>query len=255
MYRTLVRNCIINQLPKSLGFGARNLNPKAFNRDNESKNQFSTSSCRSKFNFNLWQSMNDRYNLKVKGNLMYENIADTLDYAYFFNLFKMKDTFFSWYLVTELHVWMVMLRCMQMQDDRGMKFRNKLLNVFWTDVDMRSKKLGLSNVKQRRAQMAELGESFNVALLEYDEAIMISDAALAGALWRRFFEGECNDPQLVERLIDYVHKQLLYLEGIDQELLLCIYFDIKWDVTLKLKEPLKQLPQRQAQQYAFRAVN
>lgn len=102
MYRTLVRNCIVNQLPKISSFGARNLNLGTFNTDCRNKNHFSTSSHRSRFD--LWQWMNDRYALKVKGNLMYENIADSLDYAYFFNLFKMEDTFYSWYLVTELHV-------------------------------------------------------------------------------------------------------------------------------------------------------
>lgn len=136
-----------------------------------------------------------------------------------------------------------------------MKFRNKLLSVFWADVDSRAKKLGASNVKQRRAQISELGETFNAALLEYDEAIMISDAALAGVLWRRFFVGNCNDPLLMERLIDYVHKQLLYLEEVDQELLFCIHFDIKWDASKRLKEPLRQTPQRQADRYVLRTAN
>lgn len=56
----------------------------------------------------------------------------------------MPDTFFSWFLVTELHVWMLMVRYMAEGKD-GKTVRNNLVEAMWNDVDNRINKLGVSN--------------------------------------------------------------------------------------------------------------
>lgn len=58
--------------------------------------------------------------------------------------FNMPDTFYSWFLVTELHVWMLMVRYMA-EGDNGKMVRNNLVEAMWNDVDNRLNKLGVRN--------------------------------------------------------------------------------------------------------------
>lgn len=64
--------------------------------------------------------------------------------------------------------------------------------------------------KLRNQQIRELSEQFNAAVIGYDEGIQSNDRVLAGALWRRFFHLECNNPEHVESLVIYVRKQVSF---------------------------------------------
>ena len=55
---------------------------------------------------------------------------------------NMPDTFHTWFLVTELHVWMLMVRLMN-EGKEGRLIRNGLVNALWDDVEQRSKQLGV----------------------------------------------------------------------------------------------------------------
>jgi cytochrome b pre-mRNA-processing protein 3 len=53
---------------------------------------------------------------------------------------QMPDTFYSWFLVTELHVWMLMVRTMA-EGEEGRFVRNNIVEAMWEDVITRVKKL------------------------------------------------------------------------------------------------------------------
>ena len=55
----------------------------------------------------------------------------------------MPDTFYSWFVITELHVWMLMVRCMAEGPD-GQVLRNCIVQSMWNDVNQRTKQLGVS---------------------------------------------------------------------------------------------------------------
>ena len=75
--------------------------------------------------------------------MLYESVADHVQYQTFFKEFNLDDTFFSWFLVTEMHVWMLMVRVMTEGDD-GRFIRNIIVEAMWQDVSTRAKKLGVS---------------------------------------------------------------------------------------------------------------
>lgn len=56
---------------------------------------------------------------------------------------EMPDTFNSWFLVTELHVWMLMVKAMEIGGD-GRLIRNFIVEAMWEDVSTKGKKLGVS---------------------------------------------------------------------------------------------------------------
>jgi len=62
--------------------------------------------------------------------------------------------------------------------------------------------------KLKFQQLEEISYQFNAAIIGYDEGIQSDDKTLAGALWRRFFQLECNNPEHVETLLIYVRKQV-----------------------------------------------
>lgn len=63
----------------------------------------------------------------------------------FFIDFNMADTFFSWFLVTELHIWMIMVRYMA-EGNAGRLVRNNAVLTLWEDTKARAANLGVSNI-------------------------------------------------------------------------------------------------------------
>ena len=121
----------------------------------------------------------EKFDLKIRGAFLYEGIVDNLDYQKFYEEFEMQDTFFSWFLVTELHVWMLMLRAMQ-EGDKGMELRNFIVQSMWNDINIRSKKLGSAKSSVLKNQLQDMGNQSNGAILGYDEGILSTDIVFAG---------------------------------------------------------------------------
>lgn len=156
----------------------------------------------------------------------YELVADRIDYDVFYKDFNMPDTFFSWFLVTELHVWMLMVRFMA-EGKYGHIARNSLVEEMWVDVNNRVKLLGKIAPSVKRKQINDLSGQFNAAVIAYDEGLLSDDKVLAGALWATFFNLENNNPEAIERLIIYIRKQISLLDRIpSQQILRCP--DIQW---------------------------
>lgn len=155
--------------------------------------------------------------------LLYENVADNINYIEFFEEFHLPDTFNSWFLVTELHCWLILTRVMQEGSESGEDgrfLRNCIVEAMWRDVQTRAKKLGMANPSASRAQIGILAEQFQATLINYDEGLMSDDMILASALWRRFFEMKCDDYSKLEKLVNYVRKTALQLENMTRDQLL-----------------------------------
>ncbi|EAT36901.1 AAEL011048-PA [Aedes aegypti] len=159
---------------------------------------------------------NSRVRLRVSSCTLYESVADNINYDEFFTYFKMPDTFNTWFLITELHVWMLLVRSMAEgaeKDDAGRFLRNCIVETMWNDVTTRAKQLSAHNPSVVRPQIQLLSEQFQAALISYDEGVSFDDKALASALWRRFFSGHCKDYEQLELLVKYVRKQIAMLDG------------------------------------------
>lgn len=135
----------------------------------------------------------------------------------------MKDAFNSWFLVTELHVWLLSCRVMQEgpnSNEDGRFLRNCIVEAMWSDVQIRSKKLGSDNPSFTRQQVTILSEQFQASLISYDEGLSFDDKVLASALWRRFFESQCDDFTKLEMLVRYVRRTAQMFDNISREQLL-----------------------------------
>lgn len=153
---------------------------------------------------------------KATGFFLYESVADNIDYEEFFREMSLPDTFNSWFIVTELHIWMLMVRVMDEGDD-GRYIRNCIVASLWDDTREKIKKLGAEHYYTARDQLTDLSENFQAALLTYDEGLLGDDKALASALWRRFFSKECCDAEQVEQMVQYVRRQMYHFDNLSGE--------------------------------------
>ncbi|XP_038822061.1 ubiquinol-cytochrome-c reductase complex assembly factor 1-like [Salvelinus namaycush] len=79
----------------------------------------------------------------------------------------------------------------------------------------------------RKESVRAMTETLYAAIFGYDEGILSDDGVLAAALWRNMFNRQCEDPRQLELMLDYVHKQMQFIDTLDGEDLL-LTGEVKW---------------------------
>ncbi|PZC86687.1 hypothetical protein B5X24_HaOG206249 [Helicoverpa armigera] len=170
-----------------------------------------------------------RTRLKLTGYFLYEGIPENVSYADWFESLELPDTFVSWFTITELHVWLLMVRYMAedivlptgdkkkyIKGD-GHFIRNCIIEALWADVANKIKLLEGANPAIARKQVSELSEQFQAALVAYDEGLS-DDKVLAAAIWRRFYSlSDDVKAEHIERLVKFIRHQISQLDKIPSE--------------------------------------
>uniref|UniRef100_A0A8C2SBS6 Ubiquinol-cytochrome c reductase complex assembly factor 1 n=1 Tax=Capra hircus TaxID=9925 RepID=A0A8C2SBS6_CAPHI len=159
-----------------------------------------------------------KWKIKIAALRMYTSCVEKTDFEEFFLRCQMPDTFNSWFLITLLHVWMCLVR--MKQEGRSGKYMCRIIVHFmWEDVEQRGRIMGVNSYILKKNMML-MTNNFYAAILGYDEGILSDDRGLAAALWRTFFNQKCEDPRQLELLVEYVRKQIQYLDSMNGEDLL-----------------------------------
>jgi len=138
-----------------------------------------------------------------------------VDLETFFKAFDMPDTYYSWWLITELHAWMLCVRLSVGNTKEGLYCRNFLVTTLYTDMDERAKKVADMDRSSRLNVVWDLAEEFKFAMLIYDLGLAGSDVDMANSIWRRFFLGKADpDVEKIELLVKYVRKTVASLDQI-----------------------------------------
>ena len=176
--------------------------------------------------------------LKASGYVLETYCSQAVDLRSFMEKLEMPDTFYSWFLVTELHIWLLGARLMS-EGDMGRMVRNNIVEALWVDCDNRAKAIGDLASSVRSNYIMEMAEQFQASLFVYDEGLLGNDIQLANAIWRRFFlslneesEEQVPDAEKLELLVSYVRRtthHLDQLDGVD----IIVKNNVKW---LKLVE-------------------
>ncbi|XP_058535320.1 ubiquinol-cytochrome-c reductase complex assembly factor 1 isoform X2 [Ochotona princeps] len=166
-----------------------------------------------------------KWKIKIAALRMYTSCVEKTDFEEFFLRCQMPDTFNSWFLITLLHVWMCLVR--MKQEGRSGKYMCRIIVHFmWEDVEQRGRVMGV-NPYILKKNMILMTNNFYAAILGYDEGILSDDHGLAAALWRTFFNQKCEDPRQLELLVEYVRKQMQYLDSMNGEDLL-LTGEVSW---------------------------
>ncbi|KAF6089743.1 ubiquinol-cytochrome c reductase complex assembly factor 1 [Phyllostomus discolor] len=153
---------------------------------------------------------------------------------------QMPDTFNSWFLITLLHVWMCLVR-MKQEGRTGKYMCRIIVHFMWEDVEQRGRVMGVNPYILKKNMMI-MTNNFYAAILGYDEGLLSDDHGLAAALWRMFFNQKCEDPRQLELLVEYVRKQIQYLDSMNGEDLL-LTGEVSWRPLVE-KDPQSVLKPR-----------
>ncbi|XP_070533902.1 ubiquinol-cytochrome-c reductase complex assembly factor 1-like isoform X1 [Ptychodera flava] len=160
----------------------------------------------------------NRFRLRISGKNLYVSCVEGIDIETFFRVCNLPDTFYSWFLVTQLHVWMCMVR-LKREGREGKYITHYLVISMWHDIQERGRVLGVNSIKMKEALRQMLGQ-FQGVLFAYDEGLLSSDRVLAASLWRNLFAKQCKDPQHLVNMVEYVRQQIQYLDTLDSNQLI-----------------------------------
>ncbi|XP_065422672.1 ubiquinol-cytochrome-c reductase complex assembly factor 1 isoform X1 [Chrysemys picta bellii] len=167
----------------------------------------------------------NKWKIKIAALRMYTCCVERTDYEEFFHRCHMPDTLNSWFLIAQLHVWMCLVR-MKQEGRAGKYMCRYIVHSMWEDVEQRGKVMGIDSFTLKQS-MRSMTENFYAAIFGYDEGILSDDHVLAAALWRNLFNKHCEDPRQLELLVEYVRKQMQYLDAINGEDLL-LTGEVNW---------------------------
>lgn len=150
------------------------------------------------------------YELQVAGArslFLYEIATTQIDYLNFHRTFQNENSFNTWFLITEIHIWMLMVRAMAETNHR-VYIRNIIVQSMWDDTLFRAKKLSPQRQSVVTKQVEMLSQQFQYAIIAYDEGLLTDDKKLARAIWERFFEQNCDDYEHIELMVKYVRANV-----------------------------------------------
>ncbi|XP_077862921.1 ubiquinol-cytochrome-c reductase complex assembly factor 1-like [Saccoglossus kowalevskii] len=110
----------------------------------------------------------NRFKMRITGLRIYTSCVSNIDIQTFIKVCNLPDTFFSWFLITQLHVWMCMVR-LRKEGKEGKYILHYLVLAMWHDVQQRGTVLGVNSVKMRES-LRQMLEIFQGMLFAYDEA-------------------------------------------------------------------------------------
>lgn len=118
----------------------------------------------------------------------------------FVTKFNMRDEFDSWFLISELHSWMLMVRAMA-EEKHPLKLRDGISDTFWKDIERRLR--ALMSAKEMTNIVHDYSGQYQYAIISYDEGLS-DDRVLASAIWNRFFYKKCDNFEDIELLVKYI---------------------------------------------------
>ncbi|XP_069508312.1 ubiquinol-cytochrome c reductase complex assembly factor 1 isoform X2 [Ambystoma mexicanum] len=110
----------------------------------------------------------NKWKIKIAALRMYTCCVERIDYDEFFDKCSLPDTLNSWFLVTQLHVWMCLVR-MKQEGRAGKYMCRYIVHSMWEDVEQRGKVMGIDSVSLK-SSMRTMTEHFYAAIFGYDEA-------------------------------------------------------------------------------------
>lgn len=107
------------------------------------------------------------HRLKLAGYVLADRCTNGVAFEEFFSEFRdnLPDTFYSWWLVTELHAWMLSARLLVGSTCEGHLTRNFMTEALWKDCDLKAKLVigpGKMSASDRQNYIWDIAEEYQV---------------------------------------------------------------------------------------------
>ncbi|VDM41952.1 unnamed protein product [Toxocara canis] len=149
---------------------------------------------------------------------LYYDCANGYPYIKLCEAFGLPDYFSSWFKLTLMHIWMVLMRVhISLEAQAYLRLQRGLLSTMWMDVDKRLE----DEIKQSLLSYSDMKRMHGLhlqTLLEYDEGFLSDDTVLAGAVWRCLYLQRTCDPIHVGRVayLDALDLNDILVDGIKE---------------------------------------
>lgn len=133
---------------------------------------------------------------------------------WYYNRLGMPQTYFQWFQITSLHMWMLYVRMRRMPRKYCREYQNKLVNGVFEDIDYTLREvIRVNSDRTVNSYKKRFSEQLRGSVFSYDESMLGGDTVLAGAIWRNLFEQSSEvDVTVIEHLVQYVRAQLYVLD-------------------------------------------
>ncbi|KAI8369266.1 ubiquinol-cytochrome C chaperone-domain-containing protein [Radiomyces spectabilis] len=136
--------------------------------------------------------------------------------VFFIEECKLPDNFQTWFAVTQLHVWMLMVHLRA--HGQGKLYIQELVNRFFEDAEVRMREQhGITQQKVINSYIKDLLAQFHGGVVAYDEGMCKDDPVLAAALWRNLFAPTSESGTDLAYMVQYIRQELKALEAYDGE--------------------------------------
>ncbi|KZT60556.1 hypothetical protein CALCODRAFT_492352 [Calocera cornea HHB12733] len=123
---------------------------------------------------------------------MYRGIARRVmqEDEFFTNDCRLPQTFNTWFLITNLYVWLLTTRLRALPPPHGRNFVQELVNHFFQDAEDRMRIILTPRCPERvlRTHLITAREQWMGMTLALDSGLVMGDVQLAGAVWRNIFD-------------------------------------------------------------------
>ncbi|KAL1915749.1 uncharacterized protein VTP21DRAFT_6508 [Calcarisporiella thermophila] len=148
---------------------------------------------------------------------LYEECAKQFekDKDFYIQVCQMPENYQTWFSVTLLHVWMLMVRLRA--EGSGKSFTQELVNRFFDDAEKRIRAHGISSERIVTSYMKDLLQQFHGFVVAFDEGMCKDDPVLAAAIWRNMFASTTGEATHLAYMVHYVREQLKLLDDMESE--------------------------------------
>ncbi|KAJ2956555.1 hypothetical protein NQZ79_g7600 [Umbelopsis isabellina] len=134
---------------------------------------------------------------------------------FYFQECSLPDNFQTWFSITQLHVWLLMVRLRA--EDHGKLYIQELVNRFFEDAEDRMRLHGITSGRIINSYVKDLLAQFHGGVVAYDEGMCKDDPVLAAALWRNLFTPTTGNANDLAYIVQYIRRELKILDEYDSE--------------------------------------
>lgn len=117
------------------------------------------------------------------------------------------QTYQSWFQITNLHVYLLLVRFRALTPQPAAAYSQELVNHFFIDAESRMReRFGVQTSRLVKGYMRDMHMQQRGAILGLDEGLVASDARLAQAVWRNIWGAGWGTVAGVKRKLDGVDK-------------------------------------------------
>ncbi|ODQ53636.1 ubiquinol-cytochrome C chaperone [Saitoella complicata NRRL Y-17804] len=138
---------------------------------------------------------------------------------FFYQDCKLTPSLTTWFQITQIHVWMLLVRIRALPVDQKKRYSQRLVDYYFEDVEMRIRgQYKITSGRVATTMLKDYYDQFRGSTLAYDEALTKDDTVFAAALWRNVFQTtqEPDLPALAE-LVSYIRANLQHLERLSDD--------------------------------------